>query len=172
MSASATDDSNYARGRYIVDAGAVGPQEFNDTRVKDIFCRWLNHGDDAAVAILGRRFLQTFVRAPQRYKMLVDANDDMGLTDVAVFQTRDIRSATGRTMERFVQIVGREDKVAGHRLQLTAQAYNFGGKRYAYITEDTRPSFTASSPAQKARGAYIAGNDGKMSDGTDGYRMI
>ena len=172
VSASATDDSNYARGRYIVDAGAVSAQEFNDTRVKDVFCRWLNHGDDAAVGILGRRFLQSFVRAPQRFKMLVDAKDDMALTDVGILNTRDVRSPTGREVQQFIQIIGREDKVAGHRVQLTGQAYNFGGKRYAYITDNARPSYTASTDEQRARGCYLAGPDGKMSDGSDGYRLI
>ena len=171
-SASPTDDSNYARGQYIVDAGAVSAQEFNDTRVRDIFCRWLNHGDDAAVRILGRRFLQTFVRAPQRFKMLVDETDDMALTSVAVLNTRDIRSPTGRDTQQFVQIIGREEKVAGHRVELLGQAYNFGGKRYAYFTESGRPSYALSTEAQRARGAYFSDSAGKMSDGSDGYRFI
>lgn len=169
---SATDGNSYRRQRYIVDAGAVSAQEFNDSRVKQIYCRWLNHGDDAAVAVLGRRFLQTFVRAPQHIKMLVDARDDMELTEVGQLDTREIRSATGRVRGQYVQIAAREEKVAGHRVQLTGQAYSFGDKRYAYITENTRPDYTASTEAQKARGAYWCGPDGKMSDGSDGYRFI
>ncbi len=169
---SPTDGNSYARQRYIVDAGAVSEQEFGDSRVKQIHCRWFNHGDDAAVAVLGRRFLQTFVRAPQRLKMLVDAKDDMALADVGSLTTRDIRSPTGRVAQQFVQIVGREEKVAGHRVQLTGQAFSFGGKRYAYFTENDRPDYPASSEAQKERGAYWSGPDGKMSDGTDGYRFI
>lgn len=169
---SATDANNYARQRYIVDVGAVSADEFNDTRVKEIYCRWMNHGDDAAVGILGRRYLQSFVRAPQRLKMLVDVKDDMALADVGTINTRDIRSATGRDMQQFIQIIGRDEKIAGHRVQLTGQAYSFAGKRYAYITDNARPVYTASSDAQKARGAYFAGADGKMSDGTDGYRFI
>lgn len=170
---SATDGNSYARQRYIVDAGAVSPQEFGDSRVKEIYCRWLNHGDDAAVAVLGRRFLQTFVRAPQRMKMLVDARDDMTLTAVGSLDTRDIRSPTGRETQQFVQIAGREEKVAGHRVQLTGQAYSFGGKRYAYITENDRPDYPASSEEQKARGAYFCDDITlKMSDGSEPYRFI
>lgn len=169
---SATDGNSYRRQRYIVDAGAVSDQEFADSRVKEIHCRWLNHGDDAAVAVLGRRFLQTFVRAPQRLKMLVDADDDMALADVASVTTRDIRSPTGRDTRSFVQIAAREEKVSGHRVELTGQAYSFGNKRYGYITENDRPDYAASTETQRARGAYWSGADGKMSDGSDGYRFI
>lgn len=169
---SPTDGNSYARQRYIVDAGAVSAQEFGDSRVKQIHCRWLDHGDDAAVAVMGRRFLQTFVRAPQRIRMLVDAADDMALTDVGTLDTREVRSPTGHSAVQFIQIAGREEKVAGHRVQLTGQAYSFGRKRFGYITENTRPDYGASSDAQRARGFYISDNSGKMSDGTDGYRMI
>jgi hypothetical protein len=169
---SPTDPNSYRRQRYVVDAGAVSPQEFGDSRVREIFCRWLNHGDDAVVAVLGRRFLQSFVRAPQRIKMLVDVDDDMGLTKVAALDTREIRSATGRPTTQYLQIAGREEVVAGHRVELLGQAYSFGNKRYGYFTENDRPDFTASSDAQKARGAYWAGSDGKMSDGSVGYRFI
>lgn len=169
---SPTDGNSYARQRYLVDAGAVSAQEFGDSRVKQIHCRWLNHGDDAAVAVMGRRFLQTFVRAPQRIKMLVDAADDMSLTAVATLDTREVRSPTGQAAEQFIQIAAREEKVAGHRVQLTGQAYSFGKKRFGYITENTRPDYAASSEEQRARGFYISDNAGKMSDGSDGYRMI
>lgn len=169
---SATDGNSYRRQRYIVDVGAISPQEFGDSRVKQIYCRWLNHGDDAAVAVLGRRFLQTFVRAPQRLKMLVDASDDMALTDVGSLDTRDISSPTGRPQRRFLQIAGREEVVAGHRVRLTGQAYSFGNKRYGYITENDRPAYGMSDEAQRARGFYISDDSGKMSDGSDGYRMI
>lgn len=169
---SPTDANSYARQRYIPDAGAISAQEYNDTRIKEIFCRWLNHGDDAAVAVLGRRFLQSFVRGQQRIKMLVDAKDDMGLTDVGALDTREIRSPTGRPEVRYLQVSAREEKVAGHRVQLTGQSYSFENRRYAYFTENDRPDYSASSDAQKARGAYWAGHDGKMSDGTEGYRFI
>ncbi len=169
---SPTDGNSYACQRYLVDVGAVSAQEFGDNRVKQIHCRWLNHGDDAAVAVMGRRFLQTFVRAPQRIKMLVDAADDMSLTAVATLDTREVRSPTGQMVEQFIQIAAREEKVAGHRVQLTGQAYSFGKKRLGYITENTRPDYAASSEEQRGRGFYISDNTGKMSDGSDGYRMI
>lgn len=169
---SATDGSNYARQRYIVDVGAISPQEYGDSRVKEIHCRWLDHGDDASVMILGRRFLQRFVRPPVRYVMEVDASDDMALTDVATLTSRDISAPDGRSYEQLVQITARADKVSGHRVELKAQAFRFDG-RYAYLTENSRPSYLASTPAQRARGAYFC-NDStlRMSNGDEAYRFI
>lgn len=167
---SATDGNSYARQRYIVDAGAISAQEYGDSRVKQIYCRWLNHGDDAAVRVLGRRFLQRFRRQPVRYSMRVDAKDDRALTDVVILRSRDIADATGRPVDQLAQIISREDVVTGNTVDLEAQAFRFD-RLYAYFTENTRPTFLASTPAQKARGAYWAGADGKMSDGSDSYRF-
>ena len=169
---SATDGASFARQRYIVDIGAISAQEYGDSRVKEVHCRWLNHGDDAAVMVLGRRFLQRFRRQPVRYVLQVDADDDMDLVDVGSLTSRDVVDATGRSVPQLVQIVAREDQISGHRVQLRAQAFRFDG-RYAYITDNSRPTFMASTEAQKARGAYFCDDITlKMSDGSDAYRFI
>lgn len=169
---SATDGNNYARQRYIVDVGAISAAEFGDSRIKEIHCRWLNHGDDAAVMVQGRRFLQGLRRAPQRFGIEVDARDDMGLTDVAELSSRDVTDATGRPVPQMIQIAGREDRQAGHRIALQGRAFRFDG-RYAYVTENDRPTYDLSSDQQKARGAYFCDDDTlKMSDGSEPYRFI
>jgi len=151
--------------------GAVTAQEYGDSRVKAIYCRWLNHGDDASVRVLGRRFLARFRRQPIRYTMKLDAKDDLSLTDVVLLQSRDISDATGRPYDQLAQIISRKDVTAGHSAEFQAQAFRFDQK-YGYFTENTRPVFTASSAAQKARGAYWADNTTKkMSDGSDAYRF-
>lgn len=170
---SPTDGNSYLRQRYVADAGAVLPEEFGDSRVKKIYCRWLNHGDDAAVAVLGRRFLQGFTRAPRRYTMQVDARDDMSLVAVGQVETRDNSDATGRMALQTVQIIGRSDKVTGHRVELIARAFAFGSKRYGYFTPNDWPDYAAATETQRERGAFFCDDTTKrMSDGTEPYRFI
>lgn len=168
---SATDSANYARQQVVFDVGAASAPEYNGTRFKEIHCRWLNHGDDGAVNVLASRYLSRFVQQPQRFKFTVDRKDDMGLTDVASMISRDLETFNGTPLEQLVEIISR-DEVGLDRIEYTAQAF-FLGLNYAYYTENSRPSFTASTPAQKARGGYWADDVTKlMSDGSPAYRYV
>lgn len=168
---SATDSANYARQQVTFDVGAASAPEYNGTRFKEIHCRWLNHGDDGAVSVLAGRYLSRFVNQPQRFRFTVDRKDDMGLTDVAAMISRDLETFDGSPLEQLVEIISRKE-VGLDRIEYTAQAF-FLGLNYAYYTENSRPSFTASTPAQKARGAYWADDTTKlMSDGSPAYRYV
>jgi len=53
-----------------------------------------------------------------------------------------------------MQVIRRVDARNGLALKVKAQKYQFD-QRYGYVTEDTRPVYSASSAAQQARGAYF-----------------
>lgn len=165
-------DDNFARERIIYSLEAKSPNAYGDSRRRDVKCRWLNHGADSVVSVLGKRLLNRFTRQPTQYQILVDAKDDAGLSDVLSVSSRVIPHPTGAQVVQLMQVIKREDRRAGHDLTLTAQAFQFD-QLYGYITENSRPDFTSSSDAQKARGAYFA-DDGTvlMSDGSKPYRMI
>lgn len=168
---SATDSGNYARQRLIIDTNALDPDAYGDTRVKEIHCRWLDHGDDAGVRILGRRFLQRFNRAPVRYVMEVDARDDMALTEVMELRTDALTRPDGAPVARLAQVICRSDVEPGHRVQLTAQGFQFDG-RYGYITPSDWPNYDAATPAQKEAGFFIAPSSGFFADGAKAYEVI
>src|SRR3989338_8121073 len=170
---SATDASNYARGIGTYDFEAKSARAYGDTRARKIFCRWFNDGADGEIVVLSKRLLNRFRLAPVRYRIRLDAKDTaIGLADVAMITSAALQDEVGRGVAVPVQIVGRSEPVPGHEIELIAQAYAFTG-RYGYATENTRPTYAASSAAQRARGFYACDSTTlKMSNGDEPYRAI
>lgn len=170
---SATDASNYARGIGTYDFEAKSARAYADTRARKIFCRWFNEGADGEIVVLSKRLLNRFRLAPVQYRIKLDAKDSaIGLADLATITSSGLQDEAGRGVAVPVQIVGRSEPVPGHEIELIAQAYDFAG-RYAYATDDARPSYAASSAAQRARGFYACDDlTLKMSNGDEPYRAI
>jgi hypothetical protein len=147
-------ESNFSRGDILISALEKLPQAFGDTKIKTINCRWLNHGDSANVRILSLRLLDRFRLSPVRYQVTVDWRDDLTISDVVELQSRVITSPSGELQNSLSQVIMREDVIDGHSVKLTLQKFQFD-KKYGYITEDSRPVYTSSSAAQKARGCYL-----------------
>jgi hypothetical protein len=162
---------NFLRTRYTIDAASKLPQSYGDTRVKEIYCRWLNYGNDSLVRLLSLRLLNRFKDAPKRYYVEVDINDDMGVVEVARIESRVTQNPDGDLQAVLAQVIMREDKEPSHSVALTLQRFQFD-QRYGFITENDRPTYTLSSAAQRARGCYLVDDTLQFSDGTDAYRMI
>jgi hypothetical protein len=163
---------NFLRGSYIISPVEKLPQAFGDTRIKTINCRWLNQGDDANVRIISLRLLDRFRLAPIRYEVTVDYRDDLSLVNVVRLESYIATDETGNLQPQLAQVTMREDDVAGHRVKLTLQKFQFD-KRYGFITENTRPVYAASSDEQKARGAYFVDESTLVfGDGSGPYRFI
>ena len=169
-SKSASDKSNYSRGQLVVDADASSSFAYNDTRIKEINCRWLNHGNDSLIRVLAIRLLKRFNKQPVRFYVELDVKDNLSLTDVARLISHVKSDDTGKPDNQLVQIISREDIEQGHSYSIVAQSFAFDA-RYGYITENTRPSYTASNTAQKNRGAYMVGPSLAFADGLGAYRF-
>lgn len=160
---------NFLRQRLLIDVDAEAEANYNGQRVKEIYNRWLNHGADNLVRILSRRLLNRFNRQPVLYEIKLDIKDDCELVDVVQLSSRVAQDDTGAIATQLMQVIKREDDRSGHSIKITAQKFQFDG-RYGYVTENTRPVYTASSAAQKARGAYFV-DEGTLlfGDGTGPY---
>jgi hypothetical protein len=170
--ANGVNENNFLRTTYIVSALEKTPEAFGDTRIKKINCRWLNQGNDALARITSIRLLSRFRLAPVRYYVTVDYRDDLQLVSVANLESYIATDDTGDLQPNLTQVIMREDEVAGHKVKLTLQKFQFDG-RYAYITENDRPVYAASSAAQKARGAYFVDETTlEFGDGTGPYVLI
>jgi hypothetical protein len=166
------NETNFLRGQLIVSSLEKLPQAFGDTKIKTINCRWLNHGDDANVRIIALRLLDRFRLSPVRYSVTVDYRDDLSIADVVDLQSYIVTSDTGELQSQLSQVIMREDVIEGHTVKLLLQKFTFD-KRYGFITENTRPLYTASSDEQKARGAYFVDeNTLEFGDGGDPYVFI
>lgn len=147
-------DENFSRGLLLIDSLASSPLSYGDTRIKTINCRWLNHGDSATSRIMSLRLLNRFRSQPVRWIIETDIRDDVQIAEVVELQSDVVTSDTGELESQLAQVIMREDVIPGHSMRMTLQRFQFDA-RYAYITEDSRPDYDASSAAQKARGAYF-----------------
>jgi hypothetical protein len=166
-----TSKDNFSRTRVTIDAESKLPGAYNDTRIKEINCRWLNQGDEATIRILSTRYLNRFKFQPVRYYVELDYKDDMSIGDVARITSYKITDEAGELKEELAQVTMRSDVVSGHKLEVLLQQFQFD-QRYGFITEPSRPVYSMSSDAQKNRGAYFVGPSGLFSDNLGPYRMI
>ncbi len=163
-------NGNFARGFLLVDAEASLGNSYGDTRIKEINCRWLNHGDDATVRILSKRILNRFKVQPVRYSLELDYRDDVAIAEVVELTSDSVTTDTGIPEAQLMQTIKREDIENGHKISVTLQRFQFN-ERYAFFTENTRPVYTSSTDAQKARGAYWVGPTELFADGTEAYKF-
>lgn len=150
----AMSKDNFLRQRLLIDVDAEFSANYNGSRVKEIYCRWLNHGEDALVQILSKRLLNRFNRAPVLFEVTLDAKDDVELAQVLRINSRVIADESGKPFPALMQVIRRDDIKNGHSLKIKAQKFQFD-QRYGYVTNNSRPVYSASSAAQKARGAYF-----------------
>jgi hypothetical protein len=168
----ATDGNSYARLRQIVDVDAQSDNEFGDTKVKQIYSRWLGDGNESLVRILGKRLINRFRWSPARYTFTIRDDQAIHLTDVIRVNSRISQDETGANKERLMQAIMITRSEAKHEMQLVAQVYQFD-QRYGFIAENTRPVYTLSTPEQQARGVYFADDITlKMSNGDPAYQLI
>lgn len=169
---STTDANNYSRLRQLIDRDAQSVQEFNDTKIKNIFTRWLGDGNDSLIRILGTRLLNRFRWSPSRYKMTIRYDQDIKLTDVIRVNSRIHQDDTGLNLDKLMQVEKITIDKPKFQATIEAQTYQFD-QRYGFITENTRGTYTASTDAQRARGVYFCDNTTlKMTNGDNAYQFI
>lgn len=170
---SATDKGNYRRTSAFPDLDSMDARAFGDQRIRNVFCPWFNNGADTIVSGLGRRLLSRFKTAPRHLTVMVDPKDRaVPLAAVVELTAKAVQDDYGDSLPTLMQVISREPSGAGGDVEYTLQAYQFAG-RYAYATENTRPSYLASSAAQRARGFYACDPVTlKMSNGEEPYRAI
>lgn len=169
---SATDGNNYSRLRQLVDADAQSANEFGDTKVQQIYSRWLGDGNENLIRILGKRLLNRFRWSPARYTFTIAADQNINLTDVIRVNSRVAQDETGNNINKLMQAIMIKRSKPKHEMTITAQIYQFD-QRYGFIAENTRASYNSSTDAQRDRGVYFA-NSGtvKMNNGDAPYQFI
>ncbi|MEI6800494.1 MAG: hypothetical protein WCO04_14965 [Pseudomonadota bacterium] len=147
------DPSNYGRLLVTADLAAKGVNAYGDTRVKRVFARLLQDGNDADISVLSRRLLNRFNRPPLRATLRLDAKDALGLADLVSVQTAKLQDEAGATSAMQMQVISVSEPRPGHEIEIIAQAFQFAG-RYAYALADSAPVYGSASTAQKAVGFF------------------
>lgn len=154
--AGAKDKSNYDRIRVTVDTEAEQANSYNDTRIREIFCRWLNIGNNTSERLRSRRLLNKFNASPKQFKIKLDAKDiAIGLTDILYVESRVITDETGKPVPTYLEVTQKSEPIAGHEVNIVAQSYLYEGK-YGYIMPNTANPYGTATEQEKLSGCYIS----------------
>jgi len=167
------DKGYYDQINVLVDTEAEGTNAYNDTKIKEVFCRWLNNGADAIVRTLGIRLLKRFNTPPINYTILLDAKDrDISLVDVLELDSRTVTDETGLPIKKLLQVFKRTEKRSGHEIEITAQAFTYEG-RFGIVRASGSPVYSLATDAEKKEGSwFVDGSTLLFSDGTGPYIFI
>lgn len=163
---------SYNRLRGIVDVDARSANEFNDSKIRKVFMRWLGAGNDSLIRIFGKRMLNRFRWSPSFYTFRVTYDPTLELTDVIRVNSRIHQDETGQNQNKLMQAVSIKYDKPKHEMVVTAQTYQFDQK-YALIAPNATPVYTSASDEEKAIYAFFADDvTGELSDGSDPYVFI
>lgn len=162
---------NFKRGYLTVFVDGEHPNMYNQETTKNIYCRWFDQGADSIAKITTGRILNRYKNAPVTYDIKVDAKDDLNLTDVISLESYIQTDTTGKIVPKLAQVYYRGDDKNGSTVNLKVQNYQFDAQ-YGVFTENARPVYGASTPAQKEKGTYWVGPSLRFSDGREAYKFI
>lgn len=169
---SLTDYGNYAVVLNRADPEAQSSLEYGSPRIKNIPVRWFNNGINTAVHALAKRMLNRFRDPPTVYDIVMDEKDyGIKLIDVVEVTSSKITDETGKAVPTLLQITKKTETKPGIEFEVRAQAFQYTSK-YGSITENSRPDYPSSSPAQKSFGAYFSNAGAPFADGGLTYRFI
>lgn len=160
------DKSNYNQINVLIDTDAEGVNAYNDTKVREVFCRWLNNGADAIVRTLALRLLKRFNTPPIHYTITLDTQDrGVALGGVIRLDSRVVTDNAGFPILKLVQIFRLEETRSGHELKVSCQDFNYNGK-YGQIMENTANDYGSATETELRFGAYFV--DGALLEFPDG----
>jgi len=164
-----TSGDSYNRLRQIVDLDAQSDNEFGDTRIRQIYIRWLGAGNDNLIRIIGKRLINRFRWSPSFYKFRVTYDPDIGLTDVIRVNSRVHQDETGANLDKLMQAVSIKYDKPKHEMEVTAQVYQFDQK-YGLIAQNSTPVYGSATDDEKAKYVFFADDvTEELSDGSPAY---
>lgn len=173
---SLTKDDNYTKVRIRVDADAEQSQQYDETKVRKIYSRWLQ--TEGQVINLSTRMLNKLRDTPKTMTIELDAKDRKYWTgDVIDVTHMGLVDYTGMPVQARWQILSAEEIEAGHKIRYELDLFEFeiGALPGRWMEEDA-PDFDNASESEKAEGAWWSDEDGMIDEGdgtlVEGYTWI
>ena len=165
---------NYDQINVIIDATSESANAYNDTHIREVFCRWLNNGAASITRLIALRLLGRFSSSPKTFDVVVDATDrGLGLNDVVLLDTYVLADETGQTKPTNMQVYKIKENKSGHEITLSLQEFTYQGGRFGYIMPDTTTNtYDTATTSEKDTGIFLSNGSSSFSDGTDPYVFI
>lgn len=169
------DDSpeHFKRATLRVDADREGASQWNLTKTKIHYARWLKAAGASTVTKLASRTLARFGDGVTTFSFKLDAGDasDAWLGDRVYINTRLQQESDGTQANQLIQIIESEE-IDGHERRYVAVKDVFSGGRYALVIANGAADYTSASAADQAKYGWISNNTPEMSNGDDPYLII
>lgn len=165
--ASKTEPTNYSVVSGQIEADVEHPNAANGPRELSIFARFVN--TEAHGVQITQRILNRYDEVPRFLTVRVDAQDrELTVGKVCDVTTRELVDSEGRMIDMRWQVISWEEVKPGEVYLLDLQTYDYVGFFAAWMADDS-PDFADATDEQRADGAFWAGDDGLMPDGSHGY---
>ncbi|MEW6332090.1 MAG: hypothetical protein AB1560_11590 [Pseudomonadota bacterium] len=159
------EPNNYRTGAAAIDLDAEGPNENNGRIVETFFGSWFGPANVQAMNSFVQRRISQYRDPPDKISFMLHPKDGaVKEAELYDLETADIVDAAGEVLKSRVLILRRTDR--GGEIDIVARTTTFN-RRYGFIA----PAGTPNYPNNNGY-ACVADAAGKMSDGTDGYRII
>lgn len=166
------ETDNYRVINVSIDTDAESANEYNDTRVRKIFSRWITSTADAGR--LATRFLNSRRDNPRTFMFALDAAESYAIGDYINISTAANQGEDGSNESRQLFILAASDvqgDIAGHRRTYEAvdSAFRY---RYGRIAPNGTADYTLASAAEQAKYAFLADATPDMSNGDPPYVIV
>lgn len=157
------DDANYLYRFVAIDGDNMG-----EKRSTSIYAPWVTNRTQAVQ--LAVRLLIRYRAVPKFLSVSIDAKDrDTAVGSVVDIETSTILDSEGNLNRQRWQVISAKEIRAGHSYMLDLQTYEFVGRFGRYMA-DGSPIYDDATEEERGTGAWYAGADGLMPDGTEGYQ--
>lgn len=164
---SQTDPTNYRVVSGRIEADPEHPSAANGPRELSIFARFVN--TEAHAVQITQRILSRYSEVPRFLTLHLDAKDrEITLGGVCDVITREIVDTEGNMLSSRWQVIGWESVKPGEIYLIDLQTYDYIGL-FAVWMADGAPDFADANDDERANGAWWAGDDGLMPDGSHGF---
>jgi len=168
------EESNFSRIRVRRDVEAEGADQYGETRIRKVFSRWFDARNDGQTLSTGTRLLNAYRDNPVRVEFSLDAKDRglFGVGDTVDMLSRYLVDDTGEPARVRLIVLSQDEVESGHRLEYECQDYRLADVRIARWMAPGSPDYSNATEEQRRTGGFWVGNDGRMSDGSEGYKFV
>lgn len=162
------DVANYRNAHVLVDVNAESINQYDETRVKKIFSRWFQ--TQAQVSDFAEHFVQRFKDNAVTGEVSMHAKDRKLWTgDLMFLESKLFTDFTGLAKAKQFHVISARESVPGETLEFELQNMDIIADGVAQYMADNALDYGS---RLSDVGAWYSGDDGKMSDGRDGYKYV
>lgn len=175
------ENQNLAFSFVDADLSSESDEQYASKRIKTITSRWFTINNRAQAVQTASRLLARLKDEPLIVSFDIDGKDStLKIGDVVEIQVDEVQDDTGGQRELILQVISIQELtpqgMSGTRFRVQAQDILFEGTvgtgGFARIAPDATLDFTSASQADRDRYGFIADNNGEMSTGEPGYRVL